>query len=86
MSVIPAVAGVPVDFILFALTLGGVALFHHHTLRVAVIASSPVTATRSVWWWNSATPASVSANRMKSTGTPATAGIVGIARVSRGSA
>jgi len=37
VSVIPAVAGVPVDFILFALTLGGVALFHHHTLRVAVI-------------------------------------------------
>ena len=37
MAVIPAVAGVPVDFILFALTLGGVALFHHHTLRVAVI-------------------------------------------------
>ena len=37
MSAIPAVAGVPVDFILFALTLAGVALFHHHTLRVAVI-------------------------------------------------
>ena len=37
MPVIPAVAGVPIDFILFALTLGGVALFHHHTLRVAVI-------------------------------------------------
>ena len=28
--------GVPVDFILFALTLLGVALFHHHTLRVAL--------------------------------------------------
>jgi len=37
VPVIPAVAGVPIDFILFALTLGGVALFHHHTLRVAVI-------------------------------------------------
>ncbi len=34
---LPAVAGIPVDFILFALTLLGVALFHHHTLRVAVI-------------------------------------------------
>ncbi|MDE2093710.1 MAG: citrate transporter [Burkholderiales bacterium] len=34
---IPAVAGIPVDFVLFALTLAGVALFHHHTLRVAVI-------------------------------------------------
>jgi hypothetical protein len=31
----PAVFGVPLDFILFALTLLGVALFHHHTLRVA---------------------------------------------------
>lgn len=30
------VAGIPVDFILFALTLLGVALFHAHTLRVAV--------------------------------------------------
>ena len=29
------IAGVPVDFILFALTLLGVALFHHHTLAVA---------------------------------------------------
>jgi len=34
---IPSLAGVPVEFILFALTLAGVALFHHHTLRVAVI-------------------------------------------------
>ena len=32
----PAIAGVPIDFILFALTLIGVALFHHHTLRVAL--------------------------------------------------
>ena len=28
--------GIPVDFILFALTLLGVALFHHHTLHVAL--------------------------------------------------
>jgi Na+/H+ antiporter NhaD/arsenite permease-like protein len=28
--------GIPVDFILFALTLLGVALFHHHTLKVAL--------------------------------------------------
>src|SRR5262249_22089109 len=28
--------GVPVDFILFGLTLIGVAVFHHHTLRVAL--------------------------------------------------
>ncbi|MFM9967163.1 MAG: citrate transporter [Burkholderiales bacterium] len=32
----PQVAGVPVDFILFALTLLGVALFHAHTLAVAL--------------------------------------------------
>jgi Na+/H+ antiporter NhaD/arsenite permease-like protein len=30
------VLGIPVDFILFALTLLGVALFHHHTLPVAL--------------------------------------------------
>ena len=30
------VFGIPVDFILFALTLLGVALFHHHTLQVAL--------------------------------------------------
>jgi len=32
----PAVFGIPLDFILFAATLLGVALFHHHTLRVAL--------------------------------------------------
>ncbi len=32
----PLLFGVPVDFILFGLTLLGVALFHHHTLRVAL--------------------------------------------------
>jgi Na+/H+ antiporter NhaD/arsenite permease-like protein len=32
----PAVAGIPVDFILFALTLLGVALFHNYTLYVAL--------------------------------------------------
>ena len=29
--------GVPIEFVLFGLTLAGVALFHHHTLPVAVI-------------------------------------------------
>jgi Na+/H+ antiporter NhaD/arsenite permease-like protein len=33
----PALFGVPVEFILFAAILVGVALFHHHTLRVALI-------------------------------------------------
>jgi len=32
----PALFGVPVDFVLFGLTLLGVALFHHHTMRVAL--------------------------------------------------
>ncbi len=40
---LPAVLGVPVDFILFALTLLGVALFHHHTLRVALIGLATIT-------------------------------------------
>jgi len=31
------VLGVPIDFVLFGLTLAGVALFHHHTLQVALI-------------------------------------------------
>ena len=33
---LPAVGGIPVDFILFALTLLGVALFHNATLYVAL--------------------------------------------------
>ncbi len=32
----PSLGPIPVDFILFALTLIGVALFHHHTLKIAV--------------------------------------------------
>ena len=34
---------VPVDFILFALVLLGVALFHHHTLKVALIGLAVIT-------------------------------------------
>jgi Na+/H+ antiporter NhaD/arsenite permease-like protein len=33
---LPAVGGIPVDFLLFAATLLGVALFHHATLKIAV--------------------------------------------------
>jgi len=40
----PAVAGIPVDFILFAITLIGVAIFHHHTLRVALTGLATITA------------------------------------------
>jgi Na+/H+ antiporter NhaD/arsenite permease-like protein len=39
----PAVLGIPVDFILFALTLLGVAVFHHHTLRVALAGLAAIT-------------------------------------------
>jgi hypothetical protein len=38
-----AVIGIPVDFILFATTLLGVALFHHHTLKVAVTGLAVIT-------------------------------------------
>jgi Na+/H+ antiporter NhaD/arsenite permease-like protein len=38
------VLGIPVDFILFALTLLGVALFHHHTLRVALTGLAAIVA------------------------------------------
>ena len=40
----PALFGVPVDFILFGATLLGVALFHHHTLRVALIGLATILA------------------------------------------
>ena len=39
----PAVLGIPVDFILFGATLIGVALFHHHTLRVALTGLAVIT-------------------------------------------
>ncbi len=35
-AALPSVAGIPIDFILFACTLAGVALFHHHVLKIAV--------------------------------------------------
>ena len=37
------VLGIPVDFVLFGLTLAGVALFHHHTLPVAVTGLAVIT-------------------------------------------
>ena len=39
----PALLGIPVDFILFALTLVGVAVFHRHTLQVALTGLAAVT-------------------------------------------
>jgi Na+/H+ antiporter NhaD/arsenite permease-like protein len=38
------VLGIPVDFILFALTLLGVAVFHHQTLRVALVGLAAIVA------------------------------------------
>jgi len=35
-AIVAGSLGAPVDFVLFALTLAGVALFHHHTLQVAL--------------------------------------------------
>ncbi len=43
LGVICALIGVPIDFVLFGLTLAGVALFHHHTLQVALIGLAVVT-------------------------------------------
>jgi len=37
------VLGIPVDFILFGLTLLGVALFHHHTLPLALTGLAVIT-------------------------------------------
>jgi Na+/H+ antiporter NhaD/arsenite permease-like protein len=44
VAVTAAMFGVPVDFVLFALTLAGVALFHHHTLQVALIGLAVIVA------------------------------------------
>jgi Na+/H+ antiporter NhaD/arsenite permease-like protein len=38
-----AALGVPFDFVLFGLTLAGVALFHHHTLQVALTGLGVIT-------------------------------------------
>ncbi|HEV7577315.1 MAG TPA: citrate transporter [Caldimonas sp.] len=40
---LPAVAGIPIEFILFAAVLAGVAVFHHHSLRVALIGLLAIT-------------------------------------------
>jgi len=39
----PAILGIPVDFVLFAITLLGVALFHRHTLFVALAGLAIIT-------------------------------------------
>jgi len=42
-NAIPTVAGVPIEFVLFAAVLAGVALLHHHSLRVALIGLVTIT-------------------------------------------
>ncbi|HEV8109115.1 MAG TPA: hypothetical protein VGP97_16480, partial [Burkholderiales bacterium] len=37
-----AVLGVPLEFVLFGVTLGGVAVFHRHTLQVALAGLSAI--------------------------------------------
>jgi Na+/H+ antiporter NhaD/arsenite permease-like protein len=39
----PAMLGIPLEFVLFAMTLLGVALFHHHTLMVALTGLATIT-------------------------------------------
>ncbi len=45
----PTVFGIPLEFILFALTLLGVALFHNHTLRVGLSGLALITAYKLVF-------------------------------------
>ena len=40
----PSLLGIPADFVLFAITLAGVALFHQHTLRVALLGLAAIIA------------------------------------------
>lgn len=40
----PQIAGIPFVFVIFALTLLGVAIFHHHTLRVALVGLAAIIA------------------------------------------
>ncbi len=42
-AALPSVAGIPIDFILFACTLAGVALFHHHVLKIALTGLAVIT-------------------------------------------
>ena len=42
-TAIPAVAGIPIEFFLFAAVLAGVALLHHHSLRVALVGLATIT-------------------------------------------
>ena len=43
LAAIAVMLGVPIEFVLFGLTLAGVALFHHHTFYVALIGLAVIT-------------------------------------------
>src|SRR5437868_8293083 len=43
VGAVAAAMGVPIDFILFALTLAGVAIFHRHTLTVGLTGLAVIT-------------------------------------------
>ncbi len=45
----PTVGGIPIDFVLFALTLLGVAVFHHYTLPVALTGLATITVYKLVY-------------------------------------
>ncbi len=51
-----AIMGIPVEFILFGLTLAGVAVFHHHTLRVALVGLTVITLYKIAWTGFGPTP------------------------------
>jgi Na+/H+ antiporter NhaD/arsenite permease-like protein len=42
-AALPSIAGIPIDFLLFASTLAGVALFHKHVLKIAVTGLGVIT-------------------------------------------
>src|SRR5947207_9033803 len=56
----PAVLGIPIDFVLFGLTLLGVAVFHHHTLRIALMGLATIAIYKIVFWFGSSAGVAIS--------------------------
>jgi hypothetical protein len=48
---------IPVEFVLFGMTLLGVAVFHRHTLKVALLGLAAITVTRSSLATSTVSPA-----------------------------
>ena len=59
--------GVPIDFVLFGLMLAGIAIFHHHTLQVALIGptTSIAAGPSSRLTWTARTRTDLSARRSR---------------------